>query len=58
MLYLLAGFAGGLIATVITQYRSDIKIEKLKDEREEFLIKWNQCSSEIAKLKKNKSIKK
>tara|TARA_R110002020_G_scaffold467914_1_gene691803 strand:+ start:84 stop:260 length:177 start_codon:yes stop_codon:yes gene_type:complete len=58
MLYILAGFAGGLIATVITQYRNDIKIEKLKDDREEFLVKFNNCNSEMVKLKKNKSVKK
>jgi hypothetical protein len=51
MLYLLAGFAGGLIATVITHHRYAKIIKDLDTKRGDYLLKYNQVSSELAKIK-------
>jgi len=51
ILYVVSGFVGGLIATIISHRRYAKIIKDLDTKRADYLLKYNQVSSELAKIK-------
>jgi len=51
ILYVVSGFVGGMIATIISHHRYAKIIKDLDAKRADYLLKYNQVSSELAKIK-------